>query len=50
MPGASFVCVEPWHGIADPAGFAGEYKDKPGVFEVAPGDTKVMTMSVTLVP
>ncbi|MBM6576314.1 aldose 1-epimerase family protein [Microvirga sp. SRT01] len=50
MPGASFVCVEPWHGIADPAGFAGDYKDKPGVFEVAPGDTKVMTMSVTLVP
>lgn len=50
MPGASFVCVEPWHGIADPAGFSGEFKDKPGVFEVAPGDTKVMTMSVTLVP
>ena len=33
-PGAAYVCVEPWHGIADPEGFEGEYRDKPGVFEV----------------
>lgn len=50
MPGAAFVCVEPWHGLADPEGFAGEYRDKPGVFAVAPGETKVIGMSVTLVP
>jgi galactose mutarotase-like enzyme len=48
-PGARFVCVEPWHGIADPAGYVGEYRDKPGVFEIAPGDTKRIGMSVTLV-
>ncbi len=48
-PGARFVCVEPWHGIADPAGYAGEYRDKPGVFEVAPGEAKRIGMSVTLV-
>ncbi|WP_375272866.1 aldose 1-epimerase family protein [Sphingomonas sp.] len=47
-PGAPFVCVEPWHGIADPAGYAGEYRDKPGVFEVAPGAEKRVAMSVTL--
>ena len=47
-PGAPFVCVEPWHGIADPAGYMGEYRDKPGVFEVAPGAEKRITMSVTL--
>ena len=49
-PGARFVCVEPWHGIADPAGFSGEYRDKPGVFEIAPGEAKRIGMSVTLVP
>lgn len=29
-PGAGFVCIEPWVGHADPAGFAGELKDKSG--------------------
>ena len=48
-PGGRFVCVEPWHGIADPAGYAGEYRDKPGVFEIAPGEAKRIGMSVTLV-
>ncbi|MBB3693699.1 aldose 1-epimerase family protein [Sphingomonas sp. BK580] len=48
-PGAAFVCVEPWHGIADPEGYIGEYRDKPGVFEVAPGSEKRITMGVALV-
>lgn len=48
-PGAAFVCVEPWHGIADPEGFAGEYRDKPGVFALAPREAKAMRMDVTLV-
>ena len=33
-PGAPFLCIEPWQGIADPEGFAGEFRDKPGVIEV----------------
>jgi len=49
-PGARFVCVEPWHGIADPSGYTGEYRDKPGVFTVAPGEAKHIAMRVTLVP
>lgn len=49
-PGAAFVCVEPWHGLADPQDFTGEYRDKPGVFAVAPGEEKRIGMSVTLVP
>ncbi len=48
-PGAAYVCVEPWHGIADPEGYDGEFRDKPGVFAVAAGDTKSIAMSVTLV-
>lgn len=49
-PGAHFVCIEPWHGIADPEGYAGEFRDKPGVFEVAPGGEKKIVMMVTLFP
>ena len=47
-PGAAYVCVEPWHGIADPEGYTGEYRDKPGVFEVPAGGDKRIAMSVTL--
>jgi galactose mutarotase-like enzyme len=47
-PGAPFVCVEPWHGIADPADYTGEYRDKPGVFTVPAGGEKRIAMSVTL--
>ena len=47
-PGAHYVCIEPWHGIADPEGYTGEFRDKPGVFEVAPGDVKRIGMSVML--
>lgn len=49
-PGARFVCIEPWHGHADPVGHEGEFRDKPGVFEVAPGGSKRIAMSVTLKP
>jgi galactose mutarotase-like enzyme len=47
-PGAAFVCVEPWHGHADPAGFDGDFRSKPGVFEVAPGTDWTCWMAVTL--
>jgi galactose mutarotase-like enzyme len=47
-PGAHYICIEPWHGIADPVGFAGEFREKPGVFEVAPHASKRIEMSVTL--
>lgn len=47
-PGAAFVCIEPWHGIADPSGYTGDFRDKPGVFAVEPGGEKVIVMRVTL--
>lgn len=40
-PGAGFLCIEPWQGIADPEGFTGEYRDKPGVVEIAAGAERV---------
>ena len=48
-PGARFVCIEPWHGHADPVGHTGEFRDKPGVVAVPPGGAKRIGMSVTLV-
>jgi len=46
--GAAFLCIEPWHGIADPQGYTGDFRDKPGVFEIAPGGTKHIEMRITL--
>jgi galactose mutarotase-like enzyme len=45
-PGAPFLCIEPWQGIADPAGFDGDFRDKPGVFRVAPGDAQALSMEI----
>jgi galactose mutarotase-like enzyme len=47
-PGADFICIEPWHGFSDPVGFAGDIRDKPGIFEVAPGASRSMSMSISL--
>lgn len=47
-PGSAFVCIEPWDGIADPEGFAGDIFDKPGIHRVAPGQSHRAAMSVTL--
>lgn len=47
-PGARFLCVEPWQGHADPAGFAGEIWDKPGMMRLEPGEARHFSMQVTL--
>ena len=47
-PGAPFVCVEPWAGLADPDGYTGDFADKPGVFHVAPGAARTIAMTVSI--
>jgi galactose mutarotase-like enzyme len=47
-PGAPFICIEPWHGMSDPQGFAGDFTCKPGVFIVAPGAYRELQMRITL--
>ena len=47
-PGAGFICIEPWQGIADPAGFTGEFTHKPGVFNLTPGSVKSLSMRIEL--
>jgi len=48
-PGAAFVCIEPWWGHADPAGFDGDIWAKPGIVRIEPGDERSFKMHVTLV-
>jgi galactose mutarotase-like enzyme len=45
-PGAGFVCIEPWRGVADPAGFDGSLNDKPGMFRVAQGARQSLYMRI----
>lgn len=49
-PGAPFLCIEPWQGLADPQGFAGDFRAKPGVVELAPGDEARFTLAITVSP
>lgn len=37
LSGAPFLCVEPWHGIADRAGASGRLEEKPGILRLERG-------------
>ena len=47
-PQAQFICIEPWHGVSDLAGFTGDFKAKTGVFTVAAGSALPIKMEITL--
>ena len=49
-PGAGYLCIEPWQGIADPVGFAGDFRGKPGVAELAPSAARAFRMDVRVIP
>jgi galactose mutarotase-like enzyme len=48
-PGANFICIEPWNGIADPRGFEQDFSQKPGIFSVAPGAGTSVKIAIALV-
>jgi galactose mutarotase-like enzyme len=50
IPGAPFVCIEPWQGYADPVGFVGEIWDKPGIVRLAPGERRSWRMGLEVIP
>ena len=50
VPGAHYICIEPWQGHADPEGFAGEFAAKPGLVSLAPGDIHSLHLSITVNP
>lgn len=49
-PGANYLCIEPWQGIADPQGYDGDFRYKPGVVSLAPDAKAVFRMDVTVHP
>jgi galactose mutarotase-like enzyme len=48
-PGAHYLCVEPWAGMADLVGFDGDVWAKQGIMALLPGDSRSFRMDVTLV-
>jgi galactose mutarotase-like enzyme len=43
---APFLCIEPWHGFASPSDFDGEFIDKPGLMQIAPATTRMLTYRI----
>jgi galactose mutarotase-like enzyme len=46
VPGAHYICIEPWQGHADPDGFAGEFVTKPGLVILPPGAVRGFRLSI----
>jgi len=46
-PGAGYICIEPWQGMADPEGFSGDIFAKPGIVPLSPGATWAARMTLT---
>lgn len=43
-----FLCIEPWHGTASPADFDGEFRDKPGLMLIPPGEHRTLSIRIRL--
>ncbi|WP_298241332.1 aldose 1-epimerase family protein [uncultured Bradyrhizobium sp.] len=48
--GAPFLCIEPWRGYASPAGFDGEFSDKPGLMHIAAGTEEQLSFRIEVGP
>ncbi|GLK66984.1 aldose 1-epimerase family protein [Hansschlegelia plantiphila] len=48
--GASFLCIEPWRGMASPIGWDGAFEDKPGVVRLQPGATMEFEIRFSIGP
>ena len=46
-PGAGFLCIEPWSGLASPEGFDGDFAAKPYLMLIPPGETRHASWSLT---
>ena len=46
--GAPFLCIEPWHGIASPIDFDGEFAEKPGVMLIEPSSKRKLSYQILL--
>lgn len=48
VPGARYICIEPWQGHSDPVGYSEEFADKPGVVVLPQGASRRFRMDVTV--
>ena len=48
-PGAPFLCLEPWQGLADREGAMGALADRPGAVRLAPGAARAWTLEIAMV-
>lgn len=48
-PGAPFVCLEPWLGIADSVDHSGILAEKEGIRKLAPGEAETKTFRIRIV-
>jgi galactose mutarotase-like enzyme len=46
--GGDFLCIEPWHGMASPIDFEGEFRDKPGLMLIQPGERRTLSLRIRL--
>jgi len=46
--GAPFLCIEPWHGMASPIGFDGDFTAKPGVMLIEPAGKRTLSYRIGL--
>ena len=49
-PGAPYLAIEPWHGYNDPMGYDGDFRDKPGIMDLPPGESRAFRLSITVTP
>lgn len=45
---APFVCIEPWHGFADPVNTTGDLEDKPGMNRLQPREVFETNYAITV--
>jgi galactose mutarotase-like enzyme len=43
-----FLCIEPWHGMASPVDYDGEFRNKPGLMLIQPGERRTLSMRIRL--
>src|SRR5215471_2132720 len=44
--GGDFLCIEPWFGTASPVAFDGEFRDKPGLMLIPPGERRTLSLRI----
>ncbi|MFY8021836.1 MAG: aldose 1-epimerase family protein [Bacteroidia bacterium] len=46
VPNEDFICLEPWHGLADQHHFKGDLSEKEGIIHLAPGETHELSYTI----